>query len=294
MYIENSIITLISYTIDKAFGEFAFIKSYKHPIVYMGDYIKWYEKRFYTNNISSGVILNVSLLMIVFIFVYFIESHISNPIILGIIGSMTIASNMLYKSVEDILKNPTNIKYLVSRDTKHLSQSDINKASIETYGENLSDGVVAPIFYMLIFGLTGAFIYKAINTLDSMVGYRTSRYEKFGKFSAKLDDVANYLPSRLTAFLIALLMISKKALSNIFNYAHLHNSPNAGYPISAMAGVCEVALGGDTVYFGKLKAKPYFGDGSKEILSSHIHKALSFQIRFDIFIVLFLLTNIFI
>ena len=98
---------------------------------------------------------------------------------------------------------------LVSRDTTTLSNSDVNKAAIETYAENLSDGVIAPLFYLLCFGLVGAFVYKAINTLDSMVGYRNTRYEKFGKFSARVDDVANYIPSRITALIIALLFFKK-------------------------------------------------------------------------------------
>jgi len=177
---------------------------------------------------------------------------------------------------------------LVSRDTKDLSSSDINKAAIETYGENLSDGVVAPIFYLLIFGIVGLFVYKAINTLDSMVGYRNKRYERFGKFAALLDDIVNYIPSRITALLISILMSSKKAYENTFKYGKLHESLNAGYPISAMAGVCDISLGGDTSYFGKLKSKSYFGDGIKEITANHILKALSFQRRFNIFTVLVL------
>ena len=195
---------------------------------------------------------------------------------------------MLYESVKDIIKSPLNIKYLVSRDTKDLSNSDINKASIETYAENLSDGVIAPLFYMLLFGLLGAFIYKTINTLDSMVGYRNTKYENFGKVSAKLDDIANYIPSRITALLIAILSFSYNALSNIKNYGHLHDSPNAGYPISAMAGVCDISLGGDTVYEGKLKEKAYFGDGTKDIKVEHIKIALRFQVRLDIFVIVVL------
>jgi adenosylcobinamide-phosphate synthase len=90
-----------------------------------------------------------------------------------------------------------------SGDTDNLTQSEINRAAIETYAENLSDGVIAPLFYLAVFGLTGAFVYKAINTLDSMVGYQNSRYTNFGKFSAKLDDLVNLLPSRVTAILIS-------------------------------------------------------------------------------------------
>ena len=193
---------------------------------------------------------------------------------------------MLYDSVYDIIKNPSHIKYLVSRDTSQLSSSDINKAGVETYAENFSDGVVAPLFYMLLFGLEGAFIYKAINTLDSMVGYRNERYEKFGKFSAKLDDVANYIPARLTALIIGVLMLSKQALFYFYSYGKKHDSPNAGHPISAMALAIGVKLGGDTVYFGKLKKKAFFGEGREEITSSDIELALKLRTRFDLFILL--------
>ena len=277
-------IALIAYLIDKFFGEFKYIK---HPIILIGDYIKWFEKYFYKNSILRGAILTISLIIIVFIITY-ILSLILPWYLQAIIASMGIASTMLYDSVKDIINNPENIKYLVSRDTQKLSNSDINKASIETYAENLSDGVIAPLFYLILFGLVGIFVYKAINTLDSMVGYRNKKYELFGKVSAKLDDIANYIPSRITAILISFLMFNKKAFTNIFKYGNLHESPNAGYPISAMAGICDISLGGDTSYFGKIKKKPYFGDGRVKIIQEDIKKALSFRIKMDIFIIILL------
>ena len=276
-------VTLFSYLIDRIIGEFSFIR---HPVVIMGDYIKWFEKRFYKDDIFRGSLLTSTLIIIVWLLVGSISSNINNTIILSLLASTTIASKMLYDSVYDIIKNPSHIKYLVSRDTSQLSSSDINKAGVETYAENFSDGVVAPLFYMLLFGLEGAFIYKAINTLDSMVGYRNERYEKFGKFSAKLDDVANYIPARLTALIIGVLMLSKKALFYFYNYGRKHDSPNAGHPISAMALAIGVKLGGDTVYFGKLKKKAFFGEGREEITSNDIKLALKLRTRFDLFILL--------
>jgi len=283
VYIE---LGLFSYIIDRIFGEFKYIT---HPVVLMGKYIKFFEKKFYKNSGLIGFLLTISLLLIVFISISILQYFITNIFILCIIGSTTIASKMLYDSVNDIINNPKNIKYLVSRDTQNLNNSDINKAAIETYGENLSDGVIAPLFYMIIFGLYGAFIYKAINTLDSMVGYRSEKYEKYGKFSAILDDIVNYIPSRITAFLIAFLSFSYNAISNIFKYGNLHDSPNAGYPISAIAGVCNISLGGNTVYDGKLKEKAYFGNGCKDIKIQHIKKALSFRLKLDIFVIVTLI-----
>ena len=288
MYFE---IALIAYIIDRLLGEFKFIR---HPVVIMGDYIKWFERYFYKKSIFRGVLLSVTLIAFVFVisygFTYLISRWVHadlQMIIVGIIASTTIASKMLYDSVKEIVHHPENIKYLVSRDTENLSNSDINKAAIETYAENLSDGVIAPLFYLLIFGLTGAFIYKAINTLDSMVGYKNARYEQFGKFSARLDDVANYIPARITALLITLLSHRGNLLWLPFKYGKLHDSPNAGHPISAMALSLGIKLGGDTSYFGKIKKKPYFGEGREDITKKDIRNALNLQPKLDIFIIIF-------
>lgn len=285
MYAE---ITLIAYIIDKIFGEFSFIKFYTHPVVLMGRYISWFEQKFYKDSVFIGFLLTASLILIVLSICFLITHFISNIFILGLIASSGIAANMLYKSVKSVMLCPENIKFLVSRDTAYLSNSDINKAAIETYAENLSDGVIAPLFYLLLFGITGLFVYKAINTLDSMVGYKTQKYLNFGKFSAKLDDVANYIPARITAILIALLGFSKTALFKFYSFGKLHESPNAGHPISAMALWLKIKLGGDTKYFGTIKQKPFFGFGKDEILQADIQKALSLQIRLDIFIISFL------
>lgn len=288
MYFE---IALIAYIIDHIWGEFKFIR---HPVVVMGNYISYFEKKFYKESIFVGALLTLSLLTLVSLISLTILSalYIAVPpfietLILGILASTAIASKMLYDSVKDIIDHPQNIKYLVSRDTKELSQSNINKAAIETYAENLSDGVIAPLLYLLCFGILGVFIYKAINTLDSIVGYRNTRYEKFGKFSAKLDDVVNYIPARMTAFLI-IAPHKCKLWYLTYKQGKCHESPNAGYPIAAMGLSLNVKLGGNTSYFGKIKEKPYFGKGRKSITKEDIKKALALQPILDIFIILFL------
>jgi len=291
VYFETA---LIAYIIDRVFGEFGFIR---HPVVWMGDYISWFEKNFYANSVIRGMVLTLSLLFITFTISYTIQtlftfhSSLFTSLLQGVIASTTIASKMLYDSVKDIITNPQHIQYLVSRDTEHLSDSDINKAAIETYAENLSDGVIAPLFYLILFGLWGAFVYKAINTLDSMVGYRNERYEKFGKFAAMLDDVVNYIPARVTAVLIVLLMKGIHLglhLRKIWSQGSKHESPNAGYPISAMALSLGVKLGGDTSYFGKIKLKPFFGGGREIITQKDIQNALALQPRLDIFVIILL------
>jgi len=290
-------VALIAYLVDRFIGEFRFVR---HPVVLMGDFIKLFEKLFYKDSVFRGALLTLSLITFVFLVSFTIQNFLSESvnyylgvIISGLISSTTIASKMLYDSVKDIIEHPQHIRYLVSRDTESLSKSDINKATIETYAENLSDGVIAPLFYLLLFGLWGAFVYKAINTLDSMVGYRNERYEKFGKFSARLDDVVNYIPSRITALFIVLLLGYKGRhlglpLREIWRMGRKHESPNAGYPISAMALSIGIKLGGDTSYFGKMKSKPYFGEGREQIRTDDIKSALSLQPKLDIFIIIFL------
>lgn len=285
----NFALLFIAYFIDFFFGEFDRLKYLKHPIIIIGDYIKWFEKRFYKDSIFRGFLLTFTLLIIILLITSFIASF--DIIFLNaFLCSFAISSKMLFDSVKKIITsdNPKyDISMLVSRDTSNLSDSDINKAAIETYAENLSDGVVAPMFYILLFGLVGAFLYKGVNTLDSMVGYRNERYERFGKFSAKLDDILNYIPARITAILIALFFKSNTAFKYFIKYGKKHESLNAGYPISSMALALNIKLGGPTSYFGKIKNKPFFGIGKDTIKKDDILKALEFKSKFDLFMLSF-------
>lgn len=281
-------IALIAYLTDRIFGEFRFIR---HPVILMGDFISAYEKRFYSDTILGGFWLMFWLLALVLAIVTPIRL-IGNPWILGVIASTGIAGKMLYESVNNVLSDPTSIRYLVSRDTENLSENDTHKAAIETYAENLSDGVIAPLFYLLVFGLVGLFLYKAVNTLDSMVGYRNEHFEKFGKVSARLDDVLNYIPSRLTAIIILILFGKLGQLKQTWRYGAGHESPNAGYPISAMALSLGVALGGPTSYFGTIKKKHYFGEGRREIMAEDVRHALAFGWKLDTLVILVLAVGV--
>ncbi|RXJ85240.1 adenosylcobinamide-phosphate synthase CbiB [Arcobacter sp. CECT 8985] len=285
-------VALIAFLLDKFFGEFEKL-NLNHPIIYIGNLIKFFESKFYKDSIFQGFLLTSFTLSVVFVVVFCI-SFIESVIIQGFLASFTLSSKMLYDCVKDVVKSKDinekreKISLLVSRDTKNMSDSDINKASIETYAENLSDGVIAPLFYLICFGLIGGYLYKAINTLDSMVGYRNRKYEKFGKVSARLDDVVNYIPSRITALLIAILFKSKKSLKQFYKYGKKHESLNAGLPIASMALAINVKLGGATSYFGKIKQKPYFGEGKEKIKNSDVFKALSLKTSLDIFIIVLL------
>ena len=157
------------------------------------------------------------------------------------------------------------LSWIVGRDTSALSHQQIRKAVFETMSENLSDGVVAPLFYYLIAGLPGMMTYKMINTMDSMVGYRNEKYEWFGKCAARLDDIANFIPSRLTALLMVIVTLSHSGLKFIFRYGHLHKSPNSGYPEAALAGIINVRFGGPNTYNGVLVDKPCIGINDRDI-----------------------------
>lgn len=282
-FIASLLITFFAYLIDKKFGEFTFIK---HPVVVIGDLISFTESKLYKDSVFSGlllvlIVLGVSSFVSIMLEYYLSHLNIFFHILIGsFIASMFIAHKMLQDSVKEIITLKTlkekqhAVSMLVSRDTNELSESDINKAAIETYAENLSDGVIAPMFYLILFGLPGIIIYKTINTMDSMIGYKNERYEKFGKVAARLDDLLNLIPARITALLI-ILKCKKKLDLSYTKYATLHESPNAGYPIAAMALCLDVKLGGDTPYFGKLKKKPFFGDGRSEIREEDIRKMLS-------------------
>jgi adenosylcobinamide-phosphate synthase len=179
---------------------------------------------------------------------------------------------------------------LVSRDTKAMTETEAYKAALETWAENLSDGVIAPLFYLVLFGLPGIAAYKAINTMDSMIAYRTERYFYFGKTAAIADDIANYLPARLTALFIVLLAQDKRhAWRCLLRDGHKLESPNAGFPIAAMAGALGIALGGDAYYHGQLKHKPALGSPVNPINNATVMQALNMKTGINL-IVLSLLT----
>jgi adenosylcobinamide-phosphate synthase len=157
------------------------------------------------------------------------------------------------------------LSMIVGRETSHLSREDMRRAVIETVAENLADGVVAPLFFILILGLPGLFFFKAANTMDSMVGYKNYWYAQFGKVAARADDVLNFIPARLTALLMiptaaALGLNWREAWRIFWRDRKKAASPNAGCPEAAMAGALGVRLGGPSTYFGRLVEKPHIGD----------------------------------
>lgn len=162
---------------------------------------------------------------------------------------------------------------IVGRDTAALDVQQIRTAVLETLSENLSDAVIAPLFYYALAGLPGMMTYKMINTMDSMIGYRDERFEQFGKFAARLDDLVNLIPARLTALLMVIVTASARGWTFVLRYGHRHKSPNAGYPEAALAGILDVRFGGPNRYRGQLVEKPFIGEHVRTILPADIDKA---------------------
>ena len=162
----------------------------------------------------------------------------------------------------DLTSARSSIRHFVGRDTDNLSETDVARAAIESVAENLSDGVAAPMFYGTLFGAPGALAYKAVNTLDSMVGYRWQPYTEFGHASARLDDLANVLPARLTALAVAATSGQPTAaMTTARRFAPLTASPNAGWPEAAFAGALDLQLGGTNAYGGRTHKGPILGTG---------------------------------
>ncbi|MDR3117999.1 MAG: adenosylcobinamide-phosphate synthase CbiB [Mediterranea sp.] len=171
---------------------------------------------------------------------------------------------------------------IVGRDTARLTAREVRTAALETLAENLSDGVIAPLFWYLIGGIPAMLTYKMINTLDSMIGYKNERYLQFGRTAARIDDIANYIPARLTAALMLLVSRQWRLITFLRKYARQHTSPNAGWPEAALAGILNCRFGGPHNYFGKPLYKPYIGHNERKLTISDMQKAIQINRRAEL------------
>ncbi len=212
-------------------------------------------------------------LFTVLLMVYLISATLATR---GLIDSVKLVSKTLYTgSIEDAREK---LSHIVGRDTGRLDREGILRAAIESLAENASDGIIAPLFYFAIGGLPLAMTYKAVNTLDSMVGYRNERYKNFGWAAERLDDIANYIPARITGLLIAVssafvchsLFTVHCSLRTLLRDGRKHSSPNSGIPEAAMAGALGVVLGGPSYYGGVLMEKPYIGEEKSGVRSARL------------------------
>ncbi|MDE7508543.1 MAG: adenosylcobinamide-phosphate synthase CbiB, partial [Muribaculaceae bacterium] len=193
-----------------------------------------------------------------------------------------LAGTTLVREVRDVFRACENsleagrrqVGRIVGRDTESLTADEVRTAALETLAENLSDGVVAPLFWYMVAGLPGMMAYKMVNTLDSMIGYRTERYRMFGCVAARVDDVANWIPARLTALLMIVVSGSMKLFGFVGRYGHCHASPNSGYPEAALAGILGCRFGGTHDYFGQAVYKPYIGETARVLTFSDMEKGV--------------------
>ncbi|TDT73919.1 adenosylcobinamide-phosphate synthase [Litoreibacter halocynthiae] len=236
-----------------------------HPAVLMGQGISWFETRLNTgkDRRAKGILLIVLLVAAALVAGAVLSAF--GPLVEIVIGAILIAQRSLADHVSDVARalrlslgdGRIMVARIVGRDVKTLDQSGVARGAIESAAENLSDGVIAPVFWFALLGLPGLLAYKIINTADSMVGYKNDRYEEFGWASARLDDLVNWPAARLTAILIALVHLRPDAMTVAQRDAGLHRSPNAGWPEAAMASVLGISLSGPRSYDGTLRDEPF-------------------------------------
>ncbi|MCK5567198.1 MAG: cobalamin biosynthesis protein CobD, partial [Actinomycetia bacterium] len=211
-------------------------------------------------------------------------------------GSMISHAKKIMVSInnKDLKTSRTEVGKIVGRDTGSLSFKELIRATLESLAENTSDGLIGPLFFYLVGGVPAAFLYKAVNTLDSTVGYRNQKYKDFGFFSAKFDDILNYLPARITALIAGLLSFlvggrMTGTFRTIKRYSSRHASPNSGFPESAFAGALGLRFGGINYYFGRSKKTPYIGEEKKDFDASDIKKGLRLSIYSSLFFSVFVI-----
>ncbi len=256
-----------------------------HPVVCFGRMISFCEYRFNKGRFRKlkGAVVAVTLILLVFGVTWGIRELLSmftiplsdgtrQPVLFYLFDMLlvfySLAGTTLIREVRQVFlaldrsldEGRRQVARIVGRDTSELSAQEVMTAALETLAENLSDGVVAPLFWLALLGTPGMLTYKMVNTLDSMIGYRTKRYRAFGCWAAYIDDVANYLPARLTALLMILVSGRLDLLSFVWCNGSNHASPNSGYPEAALAGILDCRFGGPHYYFGELFYKPYIGD----------------------------------
>lgn len=260
--------------LDLLFGDPARLP---HPIVGFGKMISFFEHRFNRGahrRIKGGVVA-VGLIAAVFSAAFFLLNAMPEALRVAVETAgvfYCLAGTTLIREVKGVSRalevsldaGRRQVARIVGRDTDALSEREIRAAALETLAENLSDGVIAPLFWYGILGLPGMLAYKMVNTLDSMIGYRNERYREFGCVAARIDDVANYIPARLTALLMVVSSGSMRHLRNVMKYGPAHASPNSGFPEAALASVLDCRFGGPHNYFGEEVVKPYIGDNPRD------------------------------
>ena len=283
---------LIGWLLDLLLGDPAWLP---HPVVGFGKMIASGEHRWNkgSHRILKGALLAAGLILLVFgivwavrhilgIFALFIFDGTHQQIFDVIAIFCCLAGTTLIREVREVFhavdrsleEGRKQVARIVGRDTSELSAQEVRTAALETLAENLSDGVIAPLFWLAIGGVPAMMAYKMVNTLDSMIGYRTERYKDFGCWAARIDDVANYIPARITALLMVIAAGKPQLIGFVWRNGRNHASPNSGYPEAALAGILDCRFGGPHYYFGELFDKPYIGENARELATADMQKAV--------------------
>jgi adenosylcobinamide-phosphate synthase len=276
---------LIGFLLDCLLGDPLWLP---HPIRLFGNSISFLTEKLNRGKHRKwkGTAMAFLLIVVTFGFLELIFWHFRNDewvyLILGSVGVFYgLANRSLiqesYKVISALEKygleaGREQLSYIVGRETRQLNKQQIRTAVLETLAENLSDGVIAPLFFYVLGGVPSMMAYKMANTLDSMIGYKSERFRQFGWFAARFDDVLNFVPARITAVLMVVLSFSWRGLVYIFRYGRRHSSPNAGYPEAALAGILNCRFGGPNVYHGTLVEKPYIGKNVQTITNVDFYK----------------------
>lgn len=305
---------IIAFLIDTIIGD---PRTKYHPVVLMGKLIALLEHCFYQADDSDnkkfvmGIMLVIITLLIsyevaaaIMVLSYQIPFSWGSAAVGGLLLSFTISPNSLAKAgkgiyalliMGELTEAREKVGWIVGRDTKDLDDAEIARATIETIAENTVDGIIAPLFFFILGGVPLAVLYRAANTMDSMIGYKNEKYLYFGRGAAKLDDVLNYIPARITAmlFLFSALILGfdyRNAYRIMQRDAAKHPSPNGGYAEATMAGALHIRLGGMNSYFGRKSFRAYMGDAMVLIVPQHIMAAIRMMYTATVLFIIVLYT----
>ncbi|MBP2627072.1 MAG: Cobalamin biosynthesis protein cbiB [Firmicutes bacterium] len=306
---------LLAIIFDRLIGD---PRSSIHPVVMIGNLIAFLEGRLLNTQYSrilknlTGALLVILVLGTTYGFVWWIMQLLTSihpwaQFIGGaLLLSFTIAPDSLAKAgheihnyllTGDLAEARHKVGWIVGRDTDQLDVAEVTRGTVETIAENIVDGIISPLFYFVIGGVPLAFLYRAVNTLDSMVGYKNDKYRDFGMFAARVDDVFNYIPARLTGILLVLTAIILRfnvygTMTAIWRDAAKHPSPNSGFAEAGVAGALSIRLGGLNYYGGVASQRAYMGEASTELAPIHIKQTIQMMytatILFVIAITIFL------
>ena len=302
---------ILAFLLDTVIGD---PRTRFHPVVLMGNMISFFERVFYRDEDSNGKKMLAGSILVALVLLisydvacgilrlsYHVESEWVQHIVSGILLSFMISPKSLADAGKEIhsllmdgdLKEARRkVGWIVGRDTDQLEVDGVTRATVETIAENTVDGIIASLFFFAIGGVPLAVIYRAANTMDSMIGYRNEKYLYFGRVAAKLDDVLNYVPARIASilFVAAAWLLGfdhRNAVRMVQRDADKHPSPNGGYAEAAVAGAMHIRLGGMNSYFGKQSFRAYMGEPMEELAPRHIIGAIRLMYTATVLFLLF-------